>query len=57
MTEVAAEYTAELPHLSAADQQTHLARIAALSEVSAMLGRGDAPPLKARLLTGTTLKG
>ena len=57
MTDVAAEYTAELPHLTPAQRQTHLARIGALSEISTMLGRGDAPPLKARLLGSTTLRG
>jgi hypothetical protein len=57
MTDVGAEYTAELPHLTPAQRQTHLARIGALSEISTMLGRGEAPPLKARLLGSTTLRG
>jgi hypothetical protein len=57
MTGVAAEYTAELPHLTRAQRQTHLARIAALSQISTMLGAGDAPPLKSRLLGSTTLRG
>jgi hypothetical protein len=57
MTDVAAEYTAELPHLSPAQRQTHLARIGALTEISTMLGQGEAPPLKSRLLGSTTLRG
>ena len=57
MTDVAAEYTAELPHLSPAQRQTHLARISALTEISDRLGRGDVPPRKARLLGSTTLGG
>ena len=57
MTGVAAEYTAELPHLTPAQRQTHLARIGALTEISTMLGAGEAPPLKSRLLASTTLRG
>lgn len=57
MTGVAAEYAAELPHLTPAQRQTHLARIGALSQISTMLGAGEAPPLKSRLLGSTTLRG
>jgi hypothetical protein len=57
MTCVAAEYTAELPRLTPAQRQTHLARIGALSQISTMLGQGKAPPLKSRLLGSTTLRG
>jgi hypothetical protein len=57
MTDVATEYTAELAQLQPAQRRTHLARIGALSEIARTLGRGDAPPLKARLLGGTSLRG
>ena len=55
MTDVAAEYTAELPNLAPADRRTHLARIAALSEIACTLSQGQAPSLKARLLGSTSL--
>jgi hypothetical protein len=57
MTDIAAEFSAELPNLQPAQRRTHLARIGALSEIARTLGRGDAPPLKARLLGGTSLRG
>jgi hypothetical protein len=57
MTDVAAEFSAELPNLQPAQRRTHLARIGALSEIARTLGRGDAPPLKARLLGGTSPRG
>jgi uncharacterized protein YoaH (UPF0181 family) len=55
MTDVAAEYQAALPSLSPADQQTHLARIGALSKIAATLSKGEAPSLKARLLGSTAI--
>jgi hypothetical protein len=55
MTDVAAEYTAELPALSPAERQNQLARIGALSKIATSLSSGDAPPLKARLLGTTSL--
>ena len=55
MTEIAAEYTAELPALSPDQRRTHLIRIGALSKIAAMLGRSDALPLKSRLLAGTAM--
>ena len=55
MTDVAAEYQAALPSLSPADQQTHLARIGALSKIAATLSKGEAPSLKARLLASTAI--
>jgi hypothetical protein len=57
MTDIATEFTAELAQLQPAQRRTHLARIGALSEIARTLGRGDAPPLKARLLGGTSLRG
>ena len=57
MTDVATEFTAELGHIRPAQRRTHLARIGALSEIATILGRGDAPPLKARLLGTTSLRG
>jgi hypothetical protein len=57
MTDVATEYSAELAHLPPAQRRTHLARIGALSEIALALGRGDAPPLKDRLLGSTSLRG
>jgi hypothetical protein len=56
MTDVATEYTAELAELPPAKRRTHLARIGALAEIATTLGRGDAPPLKARLLGTTSLR-
>jgi hypothetical protein len=55
MTDVAAEYTAELPALSPAERQNQVARIGALSKIATSLSSGDAPPLKARLLGTTSL--
>jgi hypothetical protein len=55
MTDVAAEITAELPNLPPAQRRTHLAHIGALSETARLLGSGNAPPLKARLLGSTSL--
>jgi hypothetical protein len=55
MTDIAAELTGELPSLPTAQRQAHLARIAALSKIATMLGKGEAPPLKARLLGSTAL--
>ncbi|HEY4175161.1 MAG TPA: hypothetical protein VGM42_19180 [Rhodopila sp.] len=55
MTEIAAEYTAELPVLSPDQRRTHLTRIGVLSKIAAMLVQGDAPPLKSRLLAGTAM--
>jgi hypothetical protein len=57
MTDIATEYTAELPDLSPEKRRTHLARINALSKIAGMLDRGDAPPLKSRLLAGTAMQG
>jgi hypothetical protein len=57
MTDVATRYSAELPNLPTAQQQPHLARIRALTNIAAMLGKGEAPPLKARLLGSTALRG
>ena len=57
MTNIADEYTAELPNLSPGQRQTHLARIGALSKIATMLGRGEAPPLKTRLLGSTAMQG
>ena len=56
MTDVATEYTAELPNLSPTQRHTHLARIAALSDTAHALGSGKAPPLKARLLGSTAIQ-
>jgi len=55
MTDIAAEYTAELPALPPDQRRTHLIRIDALSKIASMLGRGDAPPLKSRLRAGTAM--
>ena len=55
MTDIAAEYTADLPALPPDQRRTHLTRIDALSKIASMLGRGDAPPLKSRLLAGTAM--
>jgi hypothetical protein len=55
MTDVATEYTAELASLPPDQRRTHLARIGALAEIATALGRGDAPPLKARLLGTSSL--
>ncbi|HEX4367953.1 MAG TPA: hypothetical protein VH023_14040 [Rhodopila sp.] len=55
MTDIAAEYTAELPALPPDQRRTHLIRIDALAKIAGMLGRGDAPPLKSRLLAGTAM--
>ena len=55
MTDIATEYTAELPNLPPAQRRTHLAHIGALSETARLLGSGNAPPLKARLLGSTSL--
>jgi hypothetical protein len=55
MSQVAAEFTAELPTLPQPRRDAHLARIAALSTVSDALTNGQAPPRKARLLTSTAL--
>jgi hypothetical protein len=57
MTDVATEYSAELAELPPVKRRTHLARIGALAEIATTLGRGDAPPLKARLLGTTSLRG
>ena len=57
MTDVATRYSTELPNLPPAQQQPHLARIRALTNIAAMLGKGEAPPLKARLLGSTALRG
>lgn len=57
MTDVAAEYTADLPNLPPAQHRTHLARVGALSKIAHMLGTGQAPPLKARLLGSTAIQG
>ncbi|WP_158932985.1 hypothetical protein [Acidisphaera sp. S103] len=57
MTDVAAEYTTELPNLPPAQHRTHLARVSALSNIAHMLGTGQAPPLKARLLGSTAIQG
>ena len=55
MTDVAAEYQAELPSLPPAERRLHLARIAALSKTATTLTKGEAPSLKARLLNTTAL--
>ena len=46
MTDVATRYSAELPNLPPAQQQPHLARIRALTNIAAMLGKGEAPRSK-----------
>jgi DNA repair ATPase RecN len=56
MTDVATEYTAELPKLPPAQQRTQQSRINALSKIAQSLGNGTAPPLKDRLLASTALK-
>jgi hypothetical protein len=56
MTDVAKEFTAELKTLPPAEHQAHLTRINALTKIATMLGKGEAPPLKARLLGSTALK-
>jgi hypothetical protein len=55
MTEIATEYTAALPNMPKAQHRTHLARVGALSHVANLLGTGQAPPLKARLLRSTAM--
>jgi hypothetical protein len=55
MTDVAAEFTAELAHLPAKDRSLHLRRISALTETARTLRRGDVP-LKSRLLGSTSLR-
>jgi hypothetical protein len=55
MTDIAAEFTTELAQMPPAQRRTHHARIGALSTIASTLGRGDAPPLKARLLGTTAL--
>jgi hypothetical protein len=55
MTDIAAEYTAELPALPPDQRRNNLIRIATLSKIATALGRGDAPPLRSRLLTGTAM--
>jgi hypothetical protein len=55
MTDIAVEYTAELPTLPPEKRRAHFARIGALSKIASMLGRGDAPPLKSRLLASTAM--
>ena len=57
MTDIATEYTAELPNLPPEQRRAHLARIGALSKIATMLGRGEAPPLKGRLLGSTAMQG
>jgi hypothetical protein len=56
MTDIATEFTAELPSLTPAERRTHLTRITALTKIATMLGKGEAPPLKARLLGSTSLR-
>jgi hypothetical protein len=56
MTDIAKEFTAELPSLTPAERRTHLTRITALTKIATMLGKGEAPPLKARLLGSTSLR-
>jgi hypothetical protein len=56
MTEIATEYTAELPHLPPAQHRAHLARISALSDIAKTLATNNAPPLKARLLGSTAMQ-
>jgi hypothetical protein len=55
MTDVATEFTAELPGLPSAQKRTHLARIGALSAIASTLRLGKAPSLKTRLLGSTNL--
>ncbi|HET6306839.1 MAG TPA: hypothetical protein VFG12_06615, partial [Rhodopila sp.] len=55
MTQVAAEFTAELPTLPQPQRDAHLARIAALATVSDALASGRAPPRRTRLLHTTAL--
>jgi hypothetical protein len=57
MTDVAAEFTAELGTLAPGQRRTQMARIGALSVVARALGQGDAPALRARLLGSTSLRG
>jgi hypothetical protein len=57
MTDIATEYTAELPSLPKAQHRTHLARVGALSQVANLLKTGKAPPFKARLLSTTAMRG
>ncbi|WP_158926491.1 hypothetical protein [Acidisphaera sp. S103] len=56
MTEIATEYTAELPNLPPAQRQTQLARISALSDIAKTLATNKAPPRKARLLGSTAIQ-
>ena len=55
MTDVAADYAAELDAMPPEQRGAHLARIGALTKVATLLGRGQAPPLKARLLASTAM--
>jgi hypothetical protein len=57
MTDIATEFSAELPNLQPAQRRTYLARIGALSEIARTLSGPSAPPLKARLLGSTSLRG
>ena len=54
MTNVAAEYSAELEQLPPHQRQTHLIRIGALTQAARALNRGTVP-LKSRLLGSTSL--
>ena len=55
MTDVAAELTAELPGLSAAQRHLQHRRISALKQTASALNSGKAPPLRARLLSTASL--
>ena len=54
MTNVAAEYSADLPLLAPEQRRLHLMRIGALSETAGVLSRGDVS-LRSRLLASTAL--
>ena len=56
MTDVAAEFAAELPNLPPEQRAAHQSRINALSRTATALKRGDIP-LKSRLLGSTALRG
>jgi hypothetical protein len=56
MTDVAAEYAADMARHSPAQRRIDLTRIGALARTASALSRGDVP-LRSRLLGGTSLRG
>jgi hypothetical protein len=56
MTDVAAEYSADMARHSPAQRRIDLLRIGALARTASALSRGDVP-LRSRLLGGTLLRG